>query len=98
MEERAMTFREMTAVVDNGGAAAVAARPRGVGRPSTVAQYAPQISEWLREEPVLSGAEVLRRVRGGGYPGGQAPPAGAPPPPPPRRAATNLAFQASTSS
>ncbi|OGK82661.1 MAG: hypothetical protein A2W08_18475 [Candidatus Rokubacteria bacterium RBG_16_73_20] len=71
MEERAMIFREMAAVVANGGAAAVVARPRGVGRPSTVAQYAPQISEWLREEPVISGAEVLRRVRGAGYRGGK---------------------------
>ena len=44
---------------------------RGVGRPSTVAQYAPQIGQWLRDEPALSGAEVLRRVRLTGYSGGK---------------------------
>jgi hypothetical protein len=44
---------------------------RGVGRPSTVAQYTPQISQWLREKPVMSGAEVLRRVRSTGYRGGK---------------------------
>jgi hypothetical protein len=44
---------------------------RGVGRPSTVVQYAPQIAEWLRESPALSGAEILRRVRVTGYRGGK---------------------------
>jgi hypothetical protein len=44
---------------------------RGVGRPSTVAQYAPQIGQWLRDEPALSGAEILRRVRLTGYSGGK---------------------------
>jgi hypothetical protein len=44
---------------------------RGVGRPSTVAQYAPQITQWLRESPALSGAEILRRVRVTGYRGGK---------------------------
>lgn len=44
---------------------------RGVGRPSTVAEFAPRISEWLSAEPTLSGAEVLRRVRSAGYHGGK---------------------------
>jgi hypothetical protein len=42
-----------------------------VGRPSTVAPYAPLIAQWLRENPALSGAEVLRRVRLSGYHGGK---------------------------
>ena len=46
-------------------------RTRGVGRPSTVAQYAPQITQWLRDDPAMSGAEVLRRVRLAGYRGGK---------------------------
>ena len=46
-------------------------RPRGVGRPSIVAQYAPQVAEWLREESDLSSAEILRRVRLAGYRGGK---------------------------
>ena len=40
-------------------------QPRG--RPSTVPQYAPQVTQWLREDPDLSGAEILRRVRLAGY-------------------------------
>jgi hypothetical protein len=46
-------------------------RPRGAGRPSTVAQYAPHVKQWLREEPDLSGAEILRRIRLAGYRGGK---------------------------
>jgi len=46
-------------------------QPRGVGRPSTVAPFAPQIETWLREQPGLSGAEVLRRAREVGYRGGK---------------------------
>jgi hypothetical protein len=46
-------------------------QPRGVGRPSTVAPFAPQIEAWLRENPALSGAEVLRRAREVGYQGGK---------------------------
>jgi hypothetical protein len=46
-------------------------QPRGVGRPSTVAPFAPQIEAWLRETPTLSGAEVLRRAREVGYQGGK---------------------------
>lgn len=46
-------------------------QPRGVGRPSTVAPFAPQIEAWLRETPALSGAEVLRRAREVGYQGGK---------------------------
>ena len=41
------------------------------GRPSTVAHYAPQVTQWLREDPDLSGAEILRRVRLAGYRGGK---------------------------
>ena len=44
-------------------------QPRG--RPSTVPQYAPQVTQWLREDPDLSGAEILRRVRLAGYRGGK---------------------------
>jgi hypothetical protein len=46
-------------------------RPRGVGRPSIVAQYAPQVAQWLREESNLSSAEILRRIRLAGYRGGK---------------------------
>ena len=45
--------------------------PQPRGRPSTVAQYAPQVTQWLREDPELSGAEILRRVRLAGYRGGK---------------------------
>jgi hypothetical protein len=55
----------------NGGAPRPWLAPRGVGRPSTVAPFAPQIEAWLREAPTLSGAEVLRRVREVGYRGGK---------------------------
>jgi hypothetical protein len=41
------------------------------GRPSTVAQYAPQVTQWLRENPDVSGAEILRRARLVGYRGGR---------------------------
>src|SRR5207245_10751054 len=44
-------------------------QPRG--RPSTVAHYAPQVTQWLREDADLSGAEILRRVRLAGYRGGK---------------------------
>ena len=44
---------------------------RGGGRPSTVAQYAPQVAKWLREDPALSGAEILRRFGRDGYRGGK---------------------------
>ncbi len=36
-------------------------RPRGAGRPSKLAQYAPQIAQWLREDPAPSAVEILRR-------------------------------------
>ena len=48
-----------------------APRPRGAGRPSTVAPYAPQVAQWLREDPDVPGVEVLRRVRLAGYRGGK---------------------------
>jgi hypothetical protein len=46
-------------------------QPRGAGRPSTAAPYAPQVAQWLREDPNLSGAKILRRVRLVGYRGGK---------------------------
>jgi hypothetical protein len=46
-------------------------QPRGGGRPSIVAQYASQIRQWLREDPGLSSADVLRRMRLAGYRGGK---------------------------
>ena len=55
----------------NGGGSRTWHQPRGVGRPSTVAPFAPQIEGWLRETPTLSGAEVLRRAREVGYRGGK---------------------------
>jgi hypothetical protein len=48
-----------------------ALRPRGPGRPSTVELHAPQVAQWLREDPDLSGVEILRRVRLAGYRGGK---------------------------
>jgi hypothetical protein len=50
---------------------AMAPQPRSIGRPSTVEQYAPWVADWLRDEPTLSGAEILRRGRLGGYRGGK---------------------------
>ena len=48
-----------------------APRPRGAGRPSTVAPYEPLVAHWLREVPDLSGAKILRRVWLAGYRGGK---------------------------
>jgi hypothetical protein len=36
-----------------------------------VAQLAPQVTQWLRENPNVSAAEILRRVRLAGYRGGK---------------------------
>jgi hypothetical protein len=44
---------------------------RGAGRPSTVARFTPSIVEWLREQPKLSSADILRRIRLAGYRGGK---------------------------
>ena len=44
---------------------------RGAGRPSTVVRYAPSIVEWLRDQPELSSADILRRIRLAGYRGGK---------------------------
>ena len=41
------------------------------GRPSTLPLYAPQVTQWLREDTDLSGIEILRRVRLAGYRGGK---------------------------
>ena len=48
-----------------------AQRLRGVGRPSTVAPYEPLVAQWVCEDPDVSGAEILRRVRLAGYRGGK---------------------------
>src|SRR5438034_2110743 len=45
--------------------------PRDVGRPSKMVSYAPQVAEWLREDPTLSGAKILQRIRRAGYRGGK---------------------------
>lgn len=72
MEDLDMTFRgaEVSEAVHAGRQGDWSER-RAVGRPSTVAPFAPQISEWLQAEPALTGAEVLRRVRLIGYHGGK---------------------------
>jgi len=57
--------------VDGSSEVTPASRPRGAGRPSTVAPYAPQVTQWLREDPDLSGVEILRRVRLASYRGGK---------------------------
>jgi hypothetical protein len=46
-------------------------QPRRTGRPSTAAPYAPQVAQWLSEDPDLPGAEILRRARLAGYRGGK---------------------------
>jgi hypothetical protein len=46
-------------------------RRRGAGRPSIVARFSPSIVEWLREQPKLSTAEILRRIQLTGYRGGK---------------------------
>lgn len=61
------SFGEANPVEDN----APTPRRRCVGRPSVVAQYAPQLAQWLREDPDLAGVEILRRVRRSGYRGGK---------------------------
>ena len=66
-----MTFREAVSEPANAGSQLVSTERRGVGRPSTVAAFAPQISQWLHAEPPISGAEVLRRARLIGYRGGK---------------------------
>ena len=66
-----MTFREAVSEPGNAGSQIVWTERRGVGRPSTVAAFAPQISQWLHAEPPISGAEVLRRARLVGYRGGK---------------------------
>jgi hypothetical protein len=48
-----------------------APKRRGAGRPSTVVRYAPSIVEWLNEQPELSSADILRRIRLAGYRGGK---------------------------
>jgi len=57
--------------VDGSSKVTPAPRPRGGGRPSTVAPYAPEVAQWLREDPDLPGVEILQRVRVAGYRGGK---------------------------
>jgi len=45
---------------------------RGVGRPSLLGQqYEARLALWLREQPDLTSAEILRRLRVRGYRGGK---------------------------
>jgi hypothetical protein len=46
-------------------------RGRGVGRRSKLELFTPRIEQWLRENPALSGAEILRRAQVAGYRGGK---------------------------
>jgi hypothetical protein len=46
-------------------------RRQGVGPRSKLTLHEPWIESWLREDPDLSGAELLRRVRLIGYRGGK---------------------------
>ena len=55
--------------MESSGEVTPSSRPRGVGRPSTVAQYAAHVAQWLREDPDLPGVVILRRVRLAGYRG-----------------------------
>jgi hypothetical protein len=43
----------------------------GSGRPSKMVPYLPQVARWLRADPNLPSAEILRRVRVAGYSGGK---------------------------
>jgi len=45
--------------------------PRGVGRPTLVARYSSGVVQWLREDPDLTTAEILKRLRLAGYRGGK---------------------------
>ncbi len=66
-----MMFKGTSELAGSSGTQVTWPERRRVGRPSTVAAFAPQIAEWLKAEPVLSGAEVLRRARLVGYRGGK---------------------------
>jgi hypothetical protein len=54
-----------------GGDQAHTPRRAGVGRRSTLGVYAPLIDRLLREDPDISTAEILKRLRGAGYDGGK---------------------------
>lgn len=56
---------------EQNGAVRALPGPRQPGRPSTVARFEPQIRECLGAEPMLSGAELLKRARLAGYHGGK---------------------------
>ena len=45
--------------------------PRSVGRPSLVVRYTPRVMQWLVEDPNLTTAEILKRVRLEDYRGGK---------------------------
>jgi len=55
----------------NGSASRTWQQPRGVGRPSTVTQYAAQVAQWIREDRSTSAVEILRRAQALGYNGGK---------------------------
>ena len=43
----------------------------GFGPQSKLVLYASWVEQWLREDPNLSGADILRRARFAGYRGGK---------------------------
>jgi len=45
--------------------------PKPRGRRSVVAQFTAQITQWLSENPEISGVEILRRLHLAGYRGGK---------------------------
>jgi hypothetical protein len=57
--------------MEGSGQTTLTPQPRRPGRPSTVAQYVPQVAQWLREDRDLSGAQILERLRLAGYCGGK---------------------------
>ena len=57
--------------VESSGQVSRTPEPRRPGRRPVAAQYAPLVRQWLREDPDLSGVEILRRIRVTGYRGGK---------------------------
>jgi len=48
-----------------------APRRIGVGRRSQLTWFEPRIEQWLHEDPGISSAEILSRLRDAGYSGGK---------------------------
>ena len=67
MELRHGGSSQMTPVEDR---ARTPRRPHG-GRRSTLALYASEVEQWLRENPNLTSAEILGRARLAGYRAGK---------------------------